>query len=72
MKINIKDSSKTVEVWVDSSERATYKESAEYTETIARYKGNYAINVFVGGESPLLQTITNLLKEQSKSLAYAS
>ncbi|MBE7059427.1 MAG: hypothetical protein E7389_01230 [Ruminococcaceae bacterium] len=72
MKINIKNSSKTVEIWVDSSERATYKEVAEYKDTIATYKGTYTINVFVGGTRPLLQTITELLQEQSKSLAYAS
>lgn len=72
MKINIKESSKTVEVWVDSSEKATYRDTKEYKETVAAYKNNYSINVFVGGNRPLLQTITELLKEQSKSLAYAS
>lgn len=72
MKINIKESSKTVEVWVDSSEKTTYKDTNEYKDAIATYKNNYSINVFVGGNRPLLQTITELLKEQSKSLAYAS
>lgn len=72
MKINVNDATRTVEVWVDSSERVSYKENAGYKAAVEKYKKKYSINVFIGGSKPLLQTITELLKEQTSTMAQAS
>ena len=72
MKVCVSVATKTVEVWVDYSESAAYREYDEYKNVIAHHRGAYAINVYVGGERPLVGTITELLKEQSGSLGFAS
>ena len=50
-----------------SSEKSTYKTSEKYTDTVAKYKDlGYKISVFIGGNKPLLPTITTLLEAQCK------
>lgn len=67
MFIKSDDTLKRCEIWIPYEDRATYKTSSEYMEKLRQYKAKkYNICVFIGGQEPLLPTITALLDEQGK------
>lgn len=67
MNIKLHENTKRVEIWVDSSEQQSYKEQEAYKNVVTQYKNTHSICVFVGGNKPLLPTITMLLDAQVKS-----
>ena len=65
MKIIVDSFAKRVQVWVDNSNKESYKNSDEYKNVIKKYKNlNYNICVYIGGNEPLLPNISALLDEQ--------
>lgn len=64
MKIIQNEQAKRVEIWVDGSERQSYKQQDDYQQMVARYKNTHTICVYVGGSRPLLPAITTLLDAQ--------
>lgn len=68
MYISINSVLKQCNIWVDYTEKSSYKSSDEYVNTIAKYKTlKYKVSVFVGGNKPLLPTIISLLEAQSNN-----
>lgn len=66
MYINADDSKKICNIWVENSEKETYKNSDMYKETVEKYTTkHYAVNVFIGGQKPLLPVVSMLLDQQS-------
>ena len=58
------DQSKKIEIWIESSQQKSYKQCEEYQKTVSKYKDTHSICVFVGGNKPLLPTISMLLDAQ--------
>lgn len=68
MYIDTDDSKKICNIWVEFSEKDTYKNSKNYSEAIDKYKTlHYTINVFIGGEKPLLPVVSMLLDQQNSN-----
>ena len=61
----------TLKIWVDNSEKDTYKDVAEYKEAVSYYKNTHRICVLVGGTQPIVPTISNLLDAQKKPRVFA-
>ena len=60
------DASRRYEIWVPYMEKNSYKETPEYRKALSESaKNGYQLTVFVGGEEPLLGTISNLLDAQA-------
>jgi hypothetical protein len=60
------DAARRYEIWVPYEEREIYKNTSEYRRAVdASHSRGYHLTVFVGGETPLLPTITDLLDAQS-------
>ena len=61
----------TLKIWVDNSEKDTYKENSEYKEAVSNFKNTHRICVLVGGTQPIVPTISSLLDAQNRPRVYA-
>ncbi len=61
----------TLKIWVDKSEKDTYKENSEYKEAVSNFKNTHRICVLVGGTQPIVPTISSLLDAQHRPRVYA-
>jgi hypothetical protein len=61
----------TLKIWVDNSEKDTYKENSEYKEAVSHFKNTHRICVLVGGTQPIVPTISSLLDAQNSPRVYA-
>jgi hypothetical protein len=61
----------TLKIWVDNSEKDTYKENSEYKEAVSTFKNTHRICVLVGGTQPIVPTISSLLDAQNRPRVYA-
>ena len=61
----------TLKIWVDNSEKDTYKEKSEYKEAVSHFKNTHRICVLVGGTQPIVPTISSLLDAQNRPRVYA-
>ena len=61
----------TLKIWVDNSEKDTYKENSEYKEAVSNFKNTHRICVLVGGTQPIVPTISSLLEAQNRPRVYA-
>ena len=61
----------TLKIWVDNSEKDTYKEKNEYREAVSYYKNTHRICVLVGGTQPIVPTISSLLDAQNNPSVFA-
>ena len=61
----------TLKIWVDNSEKDTYKEKNEYREAVSYYKNTHRICVLVGGTQPIVPTISSLLDAQNNPRVFA-
>ena len=61
----------TLKIWVDNSEKDTYKENSEYKEAVSNFKNTHRICVLIGGTQPIVPTISSLLDAQNRPRVYA-
>ena len=61
----------TLKIWVDNSEKDTYKENSEYKKAVSNFKNTHRICVLVGGTQPIVPTISSLLDAQNRPRVYA-
>ncbi len=61
----------TLKIWVDNSEKDTYKENNEYINAVLHFKNTHKICVLVGGTQPIVPTISKLLDAQTETTAYS-
>ena len=64
-------SNNTLKIWVDNSEKDTYKNETEYKEAVSYFKNTHRICVLVGGTQPIVPTISNLLDAQNAPRSFA-
>ncbi|MBP3580831.1 MAG: hypothetical protein J6K12_06255 [Clostridia bacterium] len=64
-------SNNTLKIWVDNSEKDTYRENNEYINAVLHFRNTHKICVLVGGTQPIVPTISALLDAQTKTVSYS-
>lgn len=54
----------TLKIWVDNSEKDTYKDEITYKQAVSCYRNTHRICVLVGGTQPIVPTFSSLLDAQ--------
>ena len=68
MQTKINQQSGTCQIWIPYQDKSTYKTSSEFSEVMSRCKKlQLKPYVYIGGQQPLLPTISALLDEQNPS-----
>lgn len=67
MKIMVNDAARHCFILIPRSEARDYRQSNAYHAAVSAYQSQgYAVGVFLGGEEPLLQSMTELLDRQER------